>query len=152
MTEIGDLEQEFISEQKGEGSLSIFLTGGDASEYVGWDINPEDLEAIYFEGIGVPRWESLPADTVEAQTALYWEKFNALMDSLPMIGRVRDTDETIEFTLEDVDHLYGECDEILLAATDDKAKRSLKKFSLAAAKAKDRKAGLKLSPSQIPNF
>ena len=152
MTEIGDLEQEFINEQKGEGSLSIFLTGGDTSEYVGWDVNPEDLEAIYFEGIGVPRWESLQADTVEAQTALYWEKFNALVDSLPMIGRVRDTDKTIEFTPEDVDHLYGECDEVLLAATDEKAKRSLKKFSLAAAKAKDLKAGLKLSPSQIPNF
>ena len=152
MTEINELEKEFINEQKGEGSLSIFLIEGDASDYVGWDINPEDLEAIYFEGIGVPRWESLQADTVEAQTALYWEKLNALMDSLPMIGRVRDTDETIEFTSVEVDHLFGECDEILLATSDAKAKRALKKFSLAATKAMDKHAGLRLSPSQIPNF
>ena len=148
----GDLETEFINEQKGEGSLSVFLTKGEESEYVGWDINPEDLEAIYFEGIGVPRWESLQADTVEAQTALYWEKFNALMDSLPMIGRVRDTDETILFSPQDVDHLRGECDEILLSTTDAKAKRSLNKFSLAAAKATDKRAGLRLSPSHVPNF
>ena len=148
----GDLETEFINEQKGEGSLSVFLTGGEKPEYIGWDINPEDLEAIYFEGIGVPRWESLQADTVEAQTALYWEKFNVLMDSLPMIGRVRDTDETIEFGPEEVDHLYGECDEILLAASDAKAKRCLKKFSFAAAKAKDRRGGLLLKPSQIPDL
>lgn len=146
------LEQEFIGEQKGEGSLSIFLTDGDASEYVGWDINPEDLEAIYFEGIGVPRWESLAGETVDEKTALYWERFNALMDSLPMIGRIRDTDQKIQFAPDEVDHLFGECDEILLAAKDAKAKRSLKKISLAARKAIERHAALKLVPSQIPNF
>ncbi len=152
MSDMVELEQEFINEQKGEGSLSVFLTGGEKPEYIGWDINPEDLEAIYFEGIGVPRWESLQADTVEAQTALYWEKFNALMDSLPMIGRVRDTDEAIEFTPDEVDHLFGECDEILLAAKDAKAIRSLKKFSLAAGKTIEKRGGLLLKPSQIPDL
>jgi hypothetical protein len=152
MTEIGDLEREFISEQKGEGSLSAFLTDGDTSEYVGWNVNPEDLEAIYFEGIGVPRWESLQADTVEAQTALYWERFNALMDPLPMIGRMRDTDEKIDYSPDEVQQLLGECDEILLAAKDAKAKRSVQKLSLAAAKAMENKSGLRFSPSQIPNF
>ncbi|HTH38525.1 MAG TPA: hypothetical protein VL572_11185 [Pyrinomonadaceae bacterium] len=152
MTDIGHLEQEFISEQKGEGSLSAFLTDGDTSEYIGWDVNPEDLEAIYFEGIGVPRWESLQADSVEAQTALYWERFNSLMDPIPMIGRMRDTDETIEYTSDEVQQLLGECGEILLGAKDAKARRSVQKLSLAAAKATERNAGLRFSPSRIPNL
>ena len=152
MGDIGHLEQEFISEQKGEGSLSAFLTDGDTSEYIGWDVNPEDLEAIYFEGIGVPRWESLQADSVEAQTALYWERFNALMDPIPMIGRMRDTDEIIEYTSDEVQQLLGECDEILLGAKDAKARRSVQKLSLAAAKASAGKVGLRFSPSRIPNL
>jgi len=152
MSDMGVLEQEFIDEQKGEGSLSAFLIDGETSEYIGWDVNPEDIEAIYFEGIGVPRWESLQADSVEAQTALYWERFNALMDPLPMIGRMRDTDEKIEYASAEVQQLLGECDEILLGANDAKARRSVQKLSLAAAKATERNAGLRFSPSRIPNL
>ena len=92
-----DLLQQFIMEQKGEGSLSIFLADGAENSYVGYDVNPEDIEALYFEGIGVPRWESIQADDIEQQTAIYWEQFNERMDKLPLIGRVRDTGERVEY-------------------------------------------------------
>ena len=40
---ISDLEQQFILEQKGEGSLSVFVADGADIRYVGFDINPEDI-------------------------------------------------------------------------------------------------------------
>lgn len=147
-----DLEREFIDEQKGEGSLSIHIMDGTANTYAGYDINPEDIEALYFEGIGVPRWESLQADTVEQQTAMYWEKFNERMDKYPLIGRARDTDERVEYTADEVPQLLNECEQVSAGTSDQKAVRALQKISLAAGKAAEMQAGLKLTPSQLPNF
>jgi hypothetical protein len=154
MAEIGDLEQEFLEEQKGEGSLSIYLTNGDASDYIGYDVNPEDLEAIYFEGIGVPRWESLSGGdgTVESQTALYWERFNEKMADYPLIGRVRDTDERVEFTSGEVQDLAAECEKLAGSASDPKALRSLQKISIAANRADEQNAALTLKPSATPAY
>ena len=147
-----DLEQQFILEQKGEGSLSLFVVDGMGNLYVGYDINPEDIEALYFEGIGVPRWESIKADDIEQQTALYWEKFNERMDNYPLIGRARDTDERVEYTAAEVPRLLAECENVTAGTSDPKAIRALQKLSLAANKAVEKQAGLNLTPSQLPNL
>ncbi len=149
---LSELEAEFINELKGEGSLSVFITGPDANTYVGWDVHSEDIAALYFEGIGIPRWESLKADTVEEQTALYWERFNERMDKFPLIGRARDTDETVEYSTEEIPQVLEECQRVTDATTDQKAIRALQKISLAAAKASEQKSGLRLTPSQSQVF
>jgi hypothetical protein len=151
-SQISDLERGFINEQKGEGSLSLFVADGTDSSYVGYDINPEDIEALYFEGIGVPRWESIKADNVEQQTAMYWERFNERMDNYPLIGRARDTDERVEYTQVEVPRLLEECERVMSGTSDPKAVRAVQKLSLAANKAIDKQAGLNLTPSQLPNL
>lgn len=147
-----DLLQQFIMEQKGEGSLSIFLADGAENSYVGYDVNPEDIEALYFEGIGVPRWESIQADDIEQQTAIYWEQFNERMDKLPLIGRVRDTDERVEYKAAEVPLLLVECEQVLGSTNDAKATRALRKLSLAGQMAAEKNAGLNLKPSQLPDL
>ena len=149
---VGDLEQQFILEQKGEGSLSLFLADGTDKSYVGYDINPEDIEALYFEGIGVPRWESIKADDIEQQTAMYWEQFNERMDNYPLIGRVRDTDERVEYTAPEVPRLLAECERVTGGTSDAKALKAVQKLSIAANKAAEKQAGLNLKPSQLPNL
>ena len=148
----GDLEQQFTMEQKGEGSLSLFVADGSEKTYVGWDINPEDIEALYFEGIGVPRWESIKADDIEQQTAKYWELFNEQMDKYPLIGRARDTDERVEYTSAEVQQLLKECEQVKAGTSHAKAVRALQKLSLATSKAIEKHAGLNLTPSQLPNL
>lgn len=150
MREMSDLEREFHEEQKGEGSLSIHITGSDP-EYIGYDINPEDVEALYFEGIGVPRWETLQAGTTEQKIALYWEEFNKRMDVLPLIGRMRDTDEALEYSAAEVTQLAAECDTVSGSTTDAKALRALQKISIAASRAAEANGGLELKPSSIPD-
>ncbi len=152
MSEISDLERDFQNEQKGEGSLSVFITNGESSDYIGYNINPEDVEAIYFEGIGVPRWESLKADSVEEQTAMYWDRFNECMAKFPLIGRVRDTDVRVEYTDAEVPGLIDECRGISGSTDNAKALRSIEKVSLAANRAVENQAGLNFKPSQLPDF
>jgi len=95
LSQISELEQEFSQELRGYGSLSLNLRGASADErdYLGYDIRPEDVEAIYFEGIGIPRWETIKADTVDQQVALYNESMQKIMADYPLIGRVSDTDQ-----------------------------------------------------------
>lgn len=152
MQEIDDLEREFHDEQKGEGSLSVYITDGGNSDYLGYDINPEDVEALYFEGVGVPRWETLQAETTEQKTALYWEKFNERMDSYPLIGRMRDTDERIQYSADEMQPLAEECGKITDSTTDPKARRAVQKISLAASRASEKRGGLDLQPSSAPPF
>lgn len=148
MTDLNALEQEFINEQKGEGSLSIYLTKGDETEYLGFDINPEDIEALYFEGIGIPRWESLQADSVEAQTALYWERFNEVMGPFPFIGKVLDTDQAVDY---DANAIAAFADEIgRVQPSSPKAERAVAKYRVAAGRAAEQGGGLRFKPSQIP--
>lgn len=148
MAELAELEQEFINEQKGEGSLSIFLNGSDGLEYLGFDINPEDIEALYFEAIGIPRWESLEADSVEEQTALYWERFNEVMGPFPLIGRIRDTDETVDYDSDTITRLNDEIGRVVPSSA--KAERAVAKYRIAAGRAAERGGGLRFKPSQIP--
>lgn len=147
-TPISDLEHEFINEQKGEGSLCFKVANENEHSYLGYDLHLEDVEALYFEGIGVPRWESLEADTVEQKTALYWERFNERMDKYPLIGRTRDTDEKVEYAAKEISDLLSECEQVSAGISDAKALRAVQKISLAAEKAASNQSGLVLTPSQ----
>lgn len=149
---MSDLEREFSDEQKGEGSLTISIASGDGKTPVGWDLNPEDIEALYFDGIGVPRWEHLQADTVEQQTAMYWERFNEKMSQYPLIGRVRDTDERVEYSSAEAGELALECERVTAGTDNTKALRAVQKISIAAGKAVNANASMLLAPSQLPEF
>ncbi|NOT49522.1 MAG: hypothetical protein HOP17_17500 [Acidobacteria bacterium] len=145
---ISDLEREFIDEQKGEGALSLNISDGSEKSYLGYDLNLEDVEALYFDGIGVPRWESLEGTTVEQKTALYWERFNDRMDKYPLIGRTRDTDEKVEYTSDEMPSLSLECEQVSSGTSNAKALRAAQKISLAAERAASKQAGLVLTPTQ----
>ena len=157
-SQLSDLEKEFRLEEKGYGSLAPHLLGSqpnvikaadeDEGAYVGFDIHPENIEALYFDGIGVPRWESVKADSVEEQEALYMKQFNELMTSYPMIGRANDTYERVEYKSGEVPALIEECERVMAATSDAKVKRAVQKFLLASRKATDQGLGLEFLPRQ----
>lgn len=148
LSQIGELEQEFTQEVKGYGSLSVNLTGDSADEkqYLGYDVRPEDIEALYFEGIGAPRWESIEADSVDRQLEIYNQLMKERMADYPLIGRVNDTDQRVEYSLEEVSQLQAECEKILETAADPKAVKALQKFAVACYKAIQRRKGVSLIP------
>jgi len=149
LSQSSELEQEFAEELKGYGSLSPNLVGdsADDKEYVGYDIRPEDIEALYFEGIGVPRWESIKADSVEQQLEIYNESMKERMADYPLIQRVSDTDQKVEYTPDEVSQLRAECEKVLETAADPKAVKASQKFAIACYKASERQKGLLLIPS-----
>lgn len=149
LSQINELEQEFSQELRGYGSLSLNLTGASADdrEYLGYDIRPEDIEAIYFEGIGIPRWESIKADTVDKQVELYNESMQKIMADYPLIGRVSDTDQRVEYTSDEITELRRECEKVLETATNPQAVKALQKLAIACLKAAEHQKGLLLIPS-----
>ena len=154
---LSEYESEFIQERKGYGSLSPYcvLDAANFSKdlpanealYVGYDIHPENIEALYFEGLKLPRWESIEAETVEQQEAIYRESFQKTTSDYPLTSRVSDTDQTVFYTPEEVLQLREECKQILDNTNDTKAIRALQKFHIACNKASDREMGLLLIPS-----
>lgn len=149
LSSIGELEREFAQELKGYGSLSVNLVGdsADDKENLDYDIRPEDIEALYFEGIGTPRWESIKADSVEQHLQIYNQSMKERMADYPLIGRVSDTDQRIGYTPEEVSQLRAECETVLETAADPKAVKALQKFAIACHKASERQKGLLLIPS-----
>lgn len=149
LSKIGELEQEFTEELKGYGSLSPNLVGNSADdkEYLGYDIRPEDIEALYFEGIGTPRWESIKADNVDRQLEIYNQSMKEMMANYPLIGRVSDTDQTVEYTPDEVSQLRQECEKVLETAADPKAVKALQKFAITCHKAAEHQKGLLLIPN-----
>ena len=149
LSQASELVQEFAEEVTGYGSLSPNLVGDSAEdkEYVGYDIRPEDIEALYFEGIGTPRWESIEADSVEKQLEIYNQSMKERMADYPLIGRVSDTDQRVEYTPEEVSQLRAECEKVLETAADPKAVKALQKFAIACHKASEQQKGLLLIPS-----
>lgn len=149
LSQISELEQEFSQELRGYGSLLPNLVGdsADDKEYVGYDIRPEDVEALYFEGIGIPRWESIKADSVDKQVEIYNESMQKIMADYPLIGRVSDTDQKVEYTPDEVSQLHQECEKLLKTATDPKAVKATQKFAIACHKAAENQKGLLLLPS-----
>ncbi len=149
LSQIGELEQEFSQELRGYGSLSLNLTGASADDrdYLGYDVRPEDVEAVYFEGIGIPRWESIKAETVDEQVALYNQSMQKIMADYPLIGRVSDTDQRVEYTADEVSALRQECEKVLETAAHPQAVKALQKLAIACLKAAEHQKGLLLIPS-----
>jgi hypothetical protein len=157
MQKLSELEREFTQELKGEGSLSprTFHDSANFSEdtqndegfYVGYDIHPENLEALFFEGLKLPRWESIKAESVAQQEALYRESLQKTTLDYPLISRVTDTDQKISYTPEEVVQLREECKRVLDATNDTKAVKALQKFYIACNKAVEQQMGLLLIPS-----
>jgi len=144
--QIGELEREFRAEEKGPGSLSPHVDSGAEDSYVGYDIHPENIEALFFDGIGVPRWDSIKAETVAEQEALYMERYNERMAAYPMIARSNDTFQHVEYTAAEVTELLKESERILAGTSDPKVVRAASKFALASEKAIAESAGLRLNP------
>jgi hypothetical protein len=144
--QFSELEQEFRAEEKGPGSLSPHVSKGAEKSYVGYDIHPENIEALFFDGIGVPRWDSIKAETVAEQETLYMERYNAVMAEYPMIARSNDTLRHVEYTVGEVAELLKESKRILAGTSDPKVIKAASKFSLASEKAIAENAGLRLNP------
>ncbi len=148
ISQISELEQEFTQEIKGYGSLSVNLVGDSVEdkEFIGYDIRPEDIEALYFEGIGTPRWESIAADSVDEQLEIYNQSMKEKMADYPQIGRVSDTDVRVEYSPEQIAELRAECDKLLETIADEKAVKAVQKFAIACHKASEKQRGLILLP------
>lgn len=144
--ELSALEHEFKQEEKGQGSLSPHIANGSEESYVGYDIHPENIEALFFDGIGVPRWDSIKADSFEQQEVMYMKQYTDVMEKFPMIARANDTFEHVEYSAAEVKSLLEECGRILAGATDTKVIKAAQKFSIAGQKAAEANAGLKLNP------
>jgi len=144
--QMSELEQEFRAEEKGQGSLSPHLANGAKDSYVGYDIHPENIEALFFDGIGVPRWDSIKAETIAEQESLYMERYNDVMAAYPMIARSNDTFHHVEYTAEEVTKLLKETERILGGTTDPKVIKAARKFTLASEKAVAENTGLRLNP------
>lgn len=149
LSQIEELEREFTQEIKGYGSLSVNLTGDAAEDKqpLGYDIRPEDIEALYFEGIGTPRWESIAAKSVDEQLEIYNRSMKEKMADYPLIGRVTDTDVRVEYAPEQVSELRAECEKVLDNTANEKAAKAAQKFAIACHKAAEREKGLVLIPS-----
>ncbi len=153
-----EVENAFLNEEKGEGSLMVYavrdlnanfskFAAAEESFGVGYDINPQDIEALYFEGIKLPRWESIKADSHEQQLAIYNESFGKIKADFPLISRVSDTDVTVKYTPEEVAPLQAECERVAENADDARAIRAVQKFYIACHKAAEKQMGLSLIPN-----
>ena len=153
-----EVENEFIKEDKGEGSLSVYavrdldanfskFSPREESFGLGYDIHPLDIEALYFEGIKLPRWESIKADNHDRQLEIYNEAFDKIKSDFPLISRVSDTDVTVKYTPEEVAQLQTECEKVADSADDAKAIRAVQKFYIACDKAAENQMGLLLIPN-----
>lgn len=139
-----ELKIEFDEEVRGFGSLAVVLDG---SGFIGYDIRPEDIEALYFEGIGTRRWESIEAESVSEQMDIYNDSMKKMMADYPMIARVSDTDVKVNYTPEEVSELRAECEKVFDNTSESKAIRALQKFLIACHKAAEKKVGLELQPN-----
>lgn len=149
MQDLQALEEEFNDEVKGFGSLSIRIVSGSVleAEKLGYNIRPEDIEALYFEGIGTPRWESIEAKDYKQQLAIYNESMDRNMADYPLIGRVKDTDEKVEYAPHEVSSLRDECKKVIENTTNEKAIKAAQRFIIACNKASETGSSIHLNPS-----
>lgn len=152
LAEFDDLETKFMDEVRGFGSLAVNIISDSADSsddgtFIGYDIRPEDIEALYFEGIGTSRWESIKADNITEQKKIYEESMQKIMSDYPYIKRVMDTDIRVEYKSNEVSELQNECDRVLKNTDNEKAIWALQKFLLACHKASESQMGLLLFPN-----
>ncbi len=150
--QVNDLETKFMEEVRGFGSLAVNIISDSADKsdegtFLGYDIRPEDIEALYFEAIGTPRWESIKADSVAEQMKIYEESMEKIMAEYPLIKRVMDTDINVEYKSNEVSELHKECEKVLKTTNNEKAVWALQKFLLACNKASERQMGVLLFPN-----
>ena len=156
---LAEIESEFVKEDKGEGSLAVYAVRDPAASFskfapreesfsVGYDIDPQDIEALYFEGIKLPRWESIRAENNDNDQKLriYNESFQKVTADFPLISRVSDTDVRVAFTPEEVLRLHAECERVADGTADAKAVRAVQKFYIACNQAAAGLMGLLLIP------
>ena len=155
---LGEIESDFLKEDKGEGSLSVYAVRDPEANFskfapreesfsVGYDIHPLDIEALYFEGIKLPRWESIKADNTDQQLEIYNESFGKIKSDFPLISRVSDTDVTVKYAPEEISQLQAECERVADSADDARAIRAVQKFYIACNKADEQQMGLLLIPN-----
>ena len=154
---LSEIEQEFNQEVKGSGSLSPYAVSDPANFsksrmnerefYIGYDIHPENLEFLYFEGLKLPRWESIVAETTAQQMEIYQKSFQKSTSDYPLVSRVSDTDKKVGYTPGEVAELSKECRKILDETNNPNAVTALQKFYIACAKASEHQLGLLLIPN-----
>ena len=157
LQKLTELESEFIQEEKGNYSLSPRAVPdsanfssdilGDEEVGIDFDIQLENIEALYYEGLKVPRWENIKADNATEKKALYEESFQKCTADYPLISRVSDTDRKVTYTPEEVLQLRQECERVLNNTNDPKAVKALHKFLIICNKVAGRRMGLLLLPS-----
>lgn len=142
--ELAKLEREFMHELQGEGSLVPKV----GNTYVGFDIHPEDIESIFFDGIGVPRWAGIESEfaDLDEQTAIYMKRYNESMAKFPLIARSNDTMASSNYSRAEVPQLAAECRTLIESSADEKATRATKKLLIAAMQAEAKNSPLTLSP------
>ncbi len=140
--ELAKLAEEFSQELQGEGSLSPKV----GNTYVGFDIHPDDVEAIFFDGIGVPRWASIEIEDLDEHNAVYMERYNAAMAKFPLIARGNDTMVGANYSRAEIAGLVAECRALIDSSPDEKAARAIKKVLIAATQAEASNSPLTLSP------
>lgn len=154
---LSEVENEFTQEGQGSGSLAVYAVRDtadfsknmppDEGFYIGYDIHPENIEALYFEGLQLPRWESIEAESIAEQTEIYQKSFQKSIADYPLISRVSDTDLKVAYLSEEVNQLREECRRVLDITNDAKAVAALQKFYIACNKAAEQQMGLLLIPS-----
>ncbi|MEQ1762791.1 MAG: hypothetical protein ABL984_06535 [Pyrinomonadaceae bacterium] len=140
--ELTKLEKEFAHELQGEGSLVPKV----GNTYVGFDIHPEDIESIFFDGIGVPRWASIESEDLDEHNAIYMERYNESMAKYPLIARANDTMVSSNYSRAEIAQLVAECHALIDSSADQKATRAIKKLLIAATQAEAKNDPLTLSP------
>lgn len=140
--ELTKLEMEFAQELQGEGSLVPKV----GNTYAGFDIHPEDIESIFFDGIGVPRWASIESDDLDEHKAIYMERYNESMAKFPLIARANDTMVSSNYSRAEIAQLVAECRSLIDSSADQKATRATKKLLIAAMQAEAKNSPLTLSP------
>lgn len=137
VNKMDEIEAQYSDEVKGYGSLMIHLVpgGGKEEEKLGFEIRPEDIEALFFDGIGIPRWESIEAESHDEQLKIYNESMKTIMADYPEINRVNDTDVKVEFGTEDLQQLQAECEKLLDDNSDPKVVKALQKYLIACHRA-----------------
>lgn len=154
---LSEVESEFMQEGQGSGSLATYAVrdtanfskdaARDEGFYIGYDIHPENIEALYFEGLQLPRWESIKAESIAEKTEIYQKSFQKSIADYPLISRVSDTDVKVIYAPEEVSQLREECGRVLDNTNDAKAVVALQKFYIACNKAVENQMGLLLIPS-----
>ncbi len=151
-SDVNGLEGSFVEEGRGNGSLHPrvvrdpvnFWEGGACEDdfSVGYDFHPNDFEALYYEALGVPRWEDISAQGFEEQDELCYKGFVEHTLAYPLLNRINDMYQDAAYSAEEVLLLRDQCRELQASIVNEQASRALSKIILACDKATEKEMGL----------